>query len=67
MPPELREKELQKSLRKAAKLLVAHGIVVQDAVVFRLNQKNFSRLHQGTSLPFCQQRLMMGVFRLLAP
>ena len=35
MPPELREKELQKSLRKAAKLLIAHGIVAQDAVVFR--------------------------------
>jgi hypothetical protein len=35
MPPELREKELQKSLRRAAKLLVAHGIVAQDAVVFR--------------------------------
>jgi len=35
MPPELREKELQKALRRAAKLLVAHGIVAQDAVVFR--------------------------------
>jgi transposase len=35
MPPELREKELQNSLRKAAKLLIAHGIVAQDAVVFR--------------------------------
>ena len=35
MPPELREKELQKSLRRAAKLLVAHGIVAQDAVLFR--------------------------------
>jgi transposase len=35
MPPELREKELQKSLRKAAKLLIAHGIVTQDALVFR--------------------------------
>ena len=35
MPPELREKELQKSLRRAAKLLVAHGIVAQEAVVFR--------------------------------
>ena len=35
MPPELREKELQKSLRRAAKLLVAHGIVAQDAVIFR--------------------------------
>ena len=27
MPPEMRERELQKSLRKAAKLLVAHGVV----------------------------------------
>ena len=35
MPPELRKKELQKSLRQAAKLLVAHGVVAQDAVVFR--------------------------------
>jgi len=35
MLPELREKELQKSLRRAAKLLIAHGIVAQDAVVFR--------------------------------
>lgn len=35
MPPELREKELQKSLRKAAKLLIAHGIVTQEAVAFR--------------------------------
>ena len=35
MPPELREKELQKSLHKAAKLLIAHGIVAQEAVVFR--------------------------------
>jgi len=35
MPPELREKQLQKSLRIAAKLLVAHGVVAQDAVVFR--------------------------------
>ena len=35
MPPELRERELQKALRKAAKLLVSHGIVQQDAVVFR--------------------------------
>jgi transposase len=32
MPPELREKELQKSLRKAAKLLVAHGAVDSDAI-----------------------------------
>jgi len=34
MPPELREKELQNSLRRAAKLLVAHGVVAQDAVAF---------------------------------
>ena len=27
MPPELREKEVQKSLRRALKLLVAHGII----------------------------------------
>jgi hypothetical protein len=32
MPLEMREKELQKSLRKAAKLLVAHGAVNADAV-----------------------------------
>ena len=32
MPPELREKELQKSLRRAAKLLVAHGLVNPDAI-----------------------------------
>jgi len=32
MPPELREKELQKSLRRAAKLLVAHGLINPDAV-----------------------------------
>jgi hypothetical protein len=32
MPPELRERELQKSLRKAAKLLVAHGAVNADAI-----------------------------------
>jgi len=32
MPPELREKELQKSLRRAAKLLVAHGVVSMDAI-----------------------------------
>ena len=31
-PPELREKELQKSLRRAAKLLVAHGLVSPDAI-----------------------------------
>jgi transposase len=32
MPPEMREKELLKSLRKAAKLLVAHGVVELDAI-----------------------------------
>ena len=32
MPPDLRQKELQKSLRKAAKLLVAHGVVNPDAI-----------------------------------
>jgi transposase len=32
MPPELREKELRKSLRKAAKLLVAHGAVELSAI-----------------------------------
>ena len=32
MPPALREKELQKSLRRAAKLLVAHGLVNPDAI-----------------------------------
>jgi len=32
MPPELREKEIQKSLRRAAKLLVAHGLINPDAV-----------------------------------
>ena len=32
MPPELRERELQKSLRKAAKLLVAHGAVSPDVI-----------------------------------
>jgi transposase len=32
MPPELRERELQKSLRKAAKLLLAHGAVESDAI-----------------------------------
>jgi len=35
LPPELREKQLQKSLRIAAKLLIAHGVVAQEAVVFR--------------------------------
>ena len=33
MPPELREKELQKSIRRAAKLLVAQGVVDADAVM----------------------------------
>lgn len=32
MPPELREKEVQKSLRRAAKLLIAHGLLSSDAV-----------------------------------
>lgn len=32
MPPELREKEVQKSLRRAAKLLIAHGLLSPDAV-----------------------------------
>jgi len=31
MPPELRQKEIQKSLRRAAKLLIAHGLVPPDA------------------------------------
>jgi hypothetical protein len=34
MPPELREKEVQKSLRRAAKLLVSHGIISFDSVKF---------------------------------
>jgi hypothetical protein len=34
MPQELREKETPKSLRRAAKPLVAHGIVDQDAIEF---------------------------------
>lgn len=34
MPPELREKELQKSLRRAAKLLFAHGIISPGFVNF---------------------------------
>ena len=34
MPPELREKELQKLLRRAAKLLVAHGLLPPDAIQF---------------------------------
>lgn len=32
MPPELREKEVQKSLRHAAKLLIAHGLISPDAI-----------------------------------
>ena len=32
MPPELREKELQKSIRRAVKLLVAQGVVDVDAI-----------------------------------
>ena len=32
MPPELREKEIQKSLYRAAKLLVANGLVSPDAI-----------------------------------
>ena len=32
MPLEMREKELQKSLRKAAKLLITHGAVESDAI-----------------------------------
>lgn len=34
MPPELKEKQLQQSLKRAAKLLVAHGIVTPDALAF---------------------------------
>jgi transposase len=34
MPPALREKEIQKSLRSAAKLLIAHGIVSPDTIQF---------------------------------
>ena len=34
MPPEIREKEIQKSLRRAAKLLIAHGILAPDIVQF---------------------------------
>jgi len=34
MPPELREKEVQKSLRRAAKLLLSHGIISPDTVLF---------------------------------
>jgi transposase len=32
MPPELKEKEVQKSLRRAAKLLIAHGLISPDAI-----------------------------------
>jgi len=34
MPPELREKEVQKSLRRAAKLLVLHGLIEPDSIQF---------------------------------
>jgi len=34
MPPELREKEVQVSLRRAAKLLVSHGIISSDSLLF---------------------------------
>ena len=34
MPPELREKEVQKSLRRAVKLLVAHGLIAPDLIKF---------------------------------
>lgn len=34
MPPELREKEVQKSLHRAVKLLLAHGVVSLDAIRF---------------------------------
>jgi transposase len=34
MPPVLREKELQKSLRQAVKLLVANGLVAPDSIQF---------------------------------
>ena len=32
MPPELREKEVQQSLKRALKLLVAHGVVPPDTI-----------------------------------
>lgn len=38
MPPELREKELQKSLRRAARLLISQGVV--DSEVIRLPVTN---------------------------
>lgn len=34
MPPELREKELHSSLRRAVRLLVAHGLVLPDTIQF---------------------------------
>ena len=34
MPPQFKEKEIQKSLRRAAKLLVAHGIISPDTIQF---------------------------------
>lgn len=34
MPPELKEKQLHQSLKRAAKLLVAHGVITPDALVF---------------------------------
>ena len=34
MPPELREKELQKSLRRAANLLVAQGVISPETIQF---------------------------------
>ena len=34
MPSEMREKQLQKNLRKAAKLLVANGVIDQKAIQF---------------------------------
>ena len=34
MPPALREKEVQKSLHRAAKLLVAHGLISPDLIQF---------------------------------
>ena len=35
MPPELKEKEVQKSLRRAANLLVAHGLIAPDSIQFK--------------------------------
>lgn len=34
MPPELREKEMQKTLRRAAKLLVAQGVIDPEVIRF---------------------------------